>query len=244
MVLFHLLADIPSGIYSGAKSITDTASDFFTKPGNQEEEEAEDAKDMDQALNDAISKQPDKKPEQKLNLTSKDTPLTIEEELLKRQADLSKSKDFDKYMALAQAGLAIMASDKPTLAGAIGEGGTAGLTAFSEANKRYEEGLTDILNARSKLKQAQIKAGSKGQLTRSSALSAISSYNNSITAIRKEIGKLSELAGTPGVDDQIKQLQQQIIELETEKSQLYDSAKIRPRNSILVKDLPASQKEA
>jgi hypothetical protein len=137
-----------------------------------------------------------------------------------------------------------MASDKPTLAGAIGEGGTAGLTAFSEANKRYEEGLTDILNARSKLQQAKISAGAKGKLTRSGALSAITAYNNSITAIRKEIADLNDMRGAPGVDDQIKELQNQIVGLETEKSQLYDSAKIRPRSSILVKDLPSSQKEA
>jgi hypothetical protein len=212
--------------------------------GDEEKKETEDAKDLDQALNDAIINQTENKNQPKLNLTSKDTPLTIEEELLKRQADLSKSKDFDKYMALAQAGLAIMASDKPTLAGAIGEGGTAGLTAFSEANKRYEEGLTDILNARSKLQQAKISAGAKGKLTRSGALSAITAYNNSITAIRKEIADLNDMRGAPGVDDQIKELQNQIVGLETEKSQLYDSAKIRPRSSILVKDLPSSQKEA
>tara|TARA_R100001163_G_C5065446_1_gene203402 strand:+ start:1439 stop:2986 length:1548 start_codon:yes stop_codon:yes gene_type:complete len=193
-------------------------------------------------------KEPEKKPEQKLNLTSKDAPLTIEEELLKRQADLSKSKDFDKYMALAQAGLAIMSSDKPTLAGAIGEGGTAGLTAFNEARKRYDEGLTDILNARSKLQQARISAGSKGKLTRSGALTAISSYNNAITAIRKEIADIYQK--NPAADQdasvmaQINDLKNQIIGLETEKSQLYDTAQIRPRASILVKDLPSSQKEA
>jgi len=216
----------------------------------QEEEELEDAKNIDQALNDATIKapEPDKKPEQKLNLTSKDAPLTIEEELLKRQADLSKSKDFDKYMALAQAGLAIMSSDKPTLAGAIGEGGTAGLTAFNEARKRYDEGLTDILNARSKLQQARISAGSKGKLTRSGALTAISSYNNAITAIRKEIADIYQKnygePTDPSVIQQINDLKNQIVGLETEKSQLYDTAQIRPRASILVKDLPSSQKEA
>ncbi len=218
--------------------------------GEKDEEEAKDAEDLDQALNDAIvkQKQKDSAPQPKLNLTSKDSPLSIEQELLKRQAELSKSKDFDKYMALAQAGLSIMGSTKPTLAGAIGEGGTAGLKAFNEAKKRYDEGLTDILNARAKLQQAKITAAGKGRLTRSGALTAISSYNNAITAIRKEIADIYQK--NPAADQdaavmsQINDLKNQIIGLETEKSQLYDTAQIRPRASILVKDLPSSQKES
>ena len=43
---------------------------------------------------------------------------------------------------------------------------------------------------------------------------------------------------------QINDLKNQIIGLETEKSQLYNTAQIRPRSSILVKDLPSSQKES
>jgi len=68
------------------------------------------------------------------------------------QNRLEKNREQDKYLALAQAGLAIMASDSPTLAGAIGEGGVDGLKAFREANKRYEEGVIDLINARSKLR--------------------------------------------------------------------------------------------
>jgi hypothetical protein len=186
-----------------------------------------------------------KKPEPKLNLTSDDdSVLNIEQELRNRQQSIEDDREFAKYMAIAQAGLSILGSDKPTLAGAIGEGGTAGLTAFNEANKRYNEGLTDILNARSKLQQARITAGSKGKLTRSGALSAISSYNNSITAIRKEIADLNDMRGAPGVDEQIKELQDQIVGLETEKSQLYNTAQIRPRSSINVAGLPATQKSA
>ena len=235
------------------KVIGNDLSQFFNEPvglAEQEKEESEDAENMDQALNDAViqQKQKDPAPQPKLNLTSKDSPLSIEQELLKRQADLSKSKDFDKYMALAQAGLSIMGSTKPTLAGAIGEGGTAGLKAFNEARKRYDEGLTDILNARAKLQQAKITAAGKGRLTRSGALTAISSYNNAITAIRKEIADIYQK--NPAADQdaavmsQINDLKNQIIGLETEKSQLYNTAQIRPRSSILVKDLPSSQKES
>lgn len=234
----------PFGIFELKSPYTESVYEELRKEDKIKNEynSTEDAKNIDQALNDTEYKPKEYEVQPEVEVDSANEPLTIEEELLKRQAGLDKSKDFDKWMALAQAGMGILSSNSPTLAGAIGEGGTAGLTAFSEANKRYEEGLTDVLNARSKLEQSKIEASSKGRLTRPGALSAIASYNNSITAIRKEMGKLSETAGSPGVDEQIKQLQQQIIGLETEKSQLYNEAGIRPRGIIKTSNLRSPTK--
>ena len=244
----NLLADIPSGIYSGAKSITEPIADFFTKPGNAKElekEETKDAENIDQALNEA-PKMPEATPEQKLNLTSdEEKPLTIEQELLKRQKALEKDRNFDKYMALAQVGLGMLASEKPTLAQAIGEGGQAGLTAYEEANKRYQEGLNDILNARSKLQQAKIKASSQGILDRKGALSALSSYNNDISAVRKQIGDIQETAmgsPTPEQQKQIAALQEELNRLRFEQAQLYGEAGIRQRPTIKVAELPSTKK--
>ena len=234
----------PFGIFELKSPYTESVYEELRKEDKIKNEynSTEDAKNIDQALNDTEYKPKEYEVQPEVEVDSANEPLTIEEELLKRQAGLDKSKDFDKWMALAQAGMGILSSNSPTLAGAIGEGGTAGLTAFSEANKRYEEGLTDVLNARSKLEQSKIEASSKGRLTRPGALSAIAAYNNSITAIRKEMGKLSETGGSPGVDEQIKQLQQQIIGLETEKSQLYNEAGIRPRGIIKTSNLPSPTK--
>jgi hypothetical protein len=199
---------------------------------------------IDTATNDATAKMPEKKPEQKLNLTSEEPEvLSIEQELLKRQAGLDKDRNFDKYMALAQAGLGILASDKPTLAQAVGEGGMKGLDAFNEANKRYEEGLNDILNARSKLQQAKIKASGKGTLDRKGALAAISSYNNDITAVRKAIQDVNNSATDPR-EQAVRRaaLEQELNRLRYEQSQLYDSAGIRQRPTVNVAGLPATQK--
>jgi hypothetical protein len=189
----------PFGIFELKSPYTESVYEELRKEDKIKNEynSTEDAKNIDQALNDTEYKPKEYEVQPEVEVDSANKPLTIEEELLKRQAGLDKSKDFDKWMALAQAGMGILSSNSPTLAGAIGEGGTAGLTAFSEANKRYEEGLTDVLNARSKLEQSKIEASSKGRLTRPGALSAIAAYNNSITAIRKEMGKLSETAGSP-----------------------------------------------
>ena len=77
---------------------------------------------------------------------------SIEEEILALQKQMKSDRDADKWLAIVQAGLAIMASDSPTLAGAIGEGGLDGLKAFRDANERYQEGVIDPINARAKLK--------------------------------------------------------------------------------------------
>ena len=183
--------------------------------------------------------------DQKLNLTSDDNVLSIEQELLKRQKQLEDDRKFDRNMALAQLGLGILASDKPRLAQAIGEGGQQGLTAFTEANKRYQEGLTDVLNARSKLQQARIKAAGKGTLDRKGALAALSSYNNDIAAIRKQINDINEKSYNNPSDQQkeeIAGLMEELKRLRFEQSQLYDSAGIRPRPRIKVADLPSSTK--
>ena len=126
---------------------------------------------------------PDAKTEPKGDDEPKTQLTTLEQELLNRQNQLQKDRDFDRYMALAQAGLAIMSSDKPTLAGAIGEGGTAGLTAFREAQERYQEGLTDILNARVKL------ASKKSGLTQKEAISAISNIDSTIAKLDENLTK-------------------------------------------------------
>lgn len=183
--------------------------------------------------------------DQKLNLTSDDDVLDIEQELRNRQAMLESDRNFARNMALVQAGLGILASDKPTLAQAVGEGGQQGLTAFTDANKAYQEGLTDVLNARSKLQQARIKASGKGTLDRKGALAALSSYNNDIAAIRKQISDINEAAYNNPTDEQkvqIASLMEELKRLRFEQSQLYDSAGIRPRPKIKVADLPSSTK--
>jgi hypothetical protein len=80
-------------------------------------------------------------------------PTGLAKEIADLQAKLDKDKETDKYLALAQAGLALMSSKEPTLLGAIGEAGVSGLTAFREAQDRYQEGVVDLINARAKLQK-------------------------------------------------------------------------------------------
>jgi hypothetical protein len=89
-------------------------------------------------------------------------PTGLAKEIADLQAKLEKDRETDKYLALAQAGLALMSSKDPTLLGAVGEAGISGLTAFREAQDRYQEGVTDLINAKAKLQKA---SGTKTEFT-------------------------------------------------------------------------------
>jgi hypothetical protein len=120
---------------------------------------------------------------------------TVEQDIINLQKGLQKERALDKNLALAQAGLGILASDAPTLGQAIGEGGTKGLEAFRDANKRYQEGVVDLINAR-----AKIAAGrKKGKLTASDIMSNLNKTREQL------YGKPGDIAFVePNLDPEVK----------------------------------------
>ena len=155
-------------------------------------EEKEDKKQIDKTFQDleggvaqGISEKdemPPKTPVAPKDDTSK--ALTLDEQLVAMQDELRKGREQDKWLAIAQAGLSIMSSDKPTLAGALGEGAGVGLQAYRDSQKRYQEGVVDLLNARAKLKGKTDTFGTKDILTRLTAV------DNSIAKERDALAKM------------------------------------------------------
>jgi hypothetical protein len=111
-----------------------------------------------------------KKPEDKSGIEfiagNGDEVSSIESEILKMQQQLQKERETDKWLAIAQAGLALMSSKEPTLLGAAGEAGVEGLKAFREAQTRYQEGVIDLLNARAKIKDKKSGITASSAVTR------------------------------------------------------------------------------
>ena len=97
--------------------------------------------------------------------TSSDLMAEIDE----MRAKLDKDRDSDKWLALAQAGMALMSSTNPTLMGALGEAGMSGLTALRGSEGAYDKGVASLLSAKSKL----IPKATNTALTQSQAMTQI-----------------------------------------------------------------------
>ena len=141
------------------------------------------------------------------NIPGPQTTDSIEQQILDLQKGLQRGRDLDRNLAIAKAGFGILSSDKP-LAQAVGEGGVQGLDAFREANKRYSEGVIDLINARAKLASGR----KKGKLSAKDILA-------SLTKTREQLyGKPGDYAYVkpeldPEIENRLKAQEQYFIKL-------------------------------
>lgn len=120
----------------------------------------------------------------------------------------------DKWLALAQAGMALMSSRQPTFAGALGEAGLVGVEGFRKARDQYEEDRLSLMTAQEKLRAARAAAGARGAATvkaetRAPALkpSDIATYYGKRAEIIKNMGE--------AIDEETKELyRRELIALE------------------------------
>lgn len=86
-------------------------------------------------------------------------PMSYEEEMLDMLAAREKRAEQDKWLALAQFGLALMSSKEPTLGGAIGEAGGPALDAVRAARETAEADRMAILGQieQHRMGQAQLQ---------------------------------------------------------------------------------------
>ena len=87
-----------------------------------------------------------------------DSYSALESRIAKMLDDREKSAETDKYLALAQAGLALMASDSPTLGGALGEAGLVGISQLREARNQYDKDILGLLSTQADIDAARSDA--------------------------------------------------------------------------------------
>ena len=116
-------------------------------------------------------------------------PGSFEEFLQRRMEELETDRRRDKWLALAQFGLALMSSNRPTLGGAVGEAGTQALESLRGSYRDYNQTMMQLWGAReqSQLARLQLAARSAGGGARGPSFSNVSSHLrgelNAITSI-------------------------------------------------------------
>lgn len=140
------------------------------------------------------------------------TVTPLEERLVQMEEDRAKALEANKYIALAQAGLTLMGSNKPTFGEAVSEAGLAGLKAMQGAKAQYDKDVISLLNARAKVQQAQQKR----------VTDPLEYLKLAQQSERRAIDIQKILSGTEGSlmsEEQRQQLMQELIDVKNEARQ-------------------------
>ena len=95
--------------------------------------------------------------------------------IAKMLSERQKQAESDKWMALAEGGFKMMTSKSPTLFGAIGEGGQAGLKALSTSKKGLRDFETDMLKLQTQIAAARLRSQNSAKLAPASLVTAAES---------------------------------------------------------------------
>jgi len=138
----------------------------------------------------------------------------LEARIAQMLSDREADRETDKYMALAQAGLALMASKNPTLGGAIGEAGLAGVGALRKAKSQYDADILGLMGLEEKARSSR--------LSRQAAL-AKANRPKAMTGTEKA-----------GYFDRASELEDQIAEIE---AQLASGKQANPVTGLMTDDM-------
>mgnify|MGYP003133071681 CR=1 FL=1 len=157
----------------------------------------------------------------------------LEAEIDKLRADRKKGRESDKWFALAEVGLGMLASQSPTLAGALGEGGLRGLKSFREGKKEYDKDMLGYLTTKASIQKTRGELGLKSQLYKkqiealknkgASGTYGIKEAKDDLNNTNQRIAKLLELSTDPqrqiGSDSESKaEIDRQLKNLLAEKA--------------------------
>lgn len=118
-------------------------------------------------------------------------------------ADREKSAEADKWMALAQTGMALMASKQPTLGGALGEAGLIGVGAMQKSRQQYDKDILDLLT----LQERSRRTGSKGGLTASNMISLMDDLRKYKGDIQDRIDAINSPTNLMDEEEKARQLE-------------------------------------
>lgn len=138
----------------------------------------------------------------------------IEGRIAQMLEDKEKNAQSDKWMALAQAGMALMSSKEPTLAGAIGEAGLVGVGALKKGKAQYDKDVLDLLTLQQRIDAQKARASSKsGGLTASNMISLMDDLRNYKGDIQDRIDALNDPTNLMSEEEKAAQLQRLQAEL-------------------------------
>ena len=119
----------------------------------------------------------------------------IEGQLADMLKDMEKGREQDKWLALANTGLALMASKQPTLGGALGEAGMKGMKDFQAGKQRYSKDKLAIMALQQRIDAAKLAASSRE-----------SASNAALARLGLSIDKENRLASQATIDNALDRL--------------------------------------